>query len=324
MRATFSVPTATPRWKSSGLMETSRASTPRRSTSATAPRCWTRSRNLQPTRSCTAPRSRRHDLARRSRPFDDFDVNAVGTLNLLEAARRHCAETPFVLMSTNKVYGDRPNDIATGRAAKRAGITPIPPTTMASRDVAGSTGATHPLRRLQSRRRRDGAGIRALLRDEDLLLPRRLPDRADHSGVELHGFLSYLVKCASKAGRTRCSATRASRCATTSTSCDVARFFELSRAPRVGEVYNLGGGREAMLRSSKLRAHRRRRQTGKLKFIHYMVPNRQRRSHLLHFGHGEIPRPLSPLVADAAGDRHCGGDGPGRGGAGHVLTLADC
>src|SRR5919109_4170214 len=51
-----------------------------------------------------------HDLAA-SRPFDDFDVNAVGTLNLLEAARRHAPETPFVFMSTNKVYGDAPNEL---------------------------------------------------------------------------------------------------------------------------------------------------------------------------------------------------------------------
>src|SRR5262245_19196833 len=51
-----------------------------------------------------------HDLAA-SRPFDDFDVNAGGTLNLLEAARRHAPEAVFVHMSTNKVYGDRPNRI---------------------------------------------------------------------------------------------------------------------------------------------------------------------------------------------------------------------
>ena len=51
-----------------------------------------------------------HDLAA-SRPFDDFDVNAVGTLNLLEATRRHSPEAIFVHMSTNKVYGDRPNAI---------------------------------------------------------------------------------------------------------------------------------------------------------------------------------------------------------------------
>src|SRR3984957_267588 len=51
-----------------------------------------------------------HDLAA-SRPFDDFDVNAGGTLNLLEAARQACPEAPFIHMSTNKVYGDAPNRI---------------------------------------------------------------------------------------------------------------------------------------------------------------------------------------------------------------------
>src|SRR5881227_4115113 len=52
-----------------------------------------------------------HDLAAK-RPFDDFDVNAVGTLNLLEAARAHCPDSPFVFLSTNKVYGDAPNELA--------------------------------------------------------------------------------------------------------------------------------------------------------------------------------------------------------------------
>src|SRR5215472_7047143 len=51
-----------------------------------------------------------HDLAAK-RPFDDFDVNAVGTLNLLEATRRYAVESPFVFMSTNKVYGDAPNEL---------------------------------------------------------------------------------------------------------------------------------------------------------------------------------------------------------------------
>src|SRR6202030_1907409 len=52
-------------------------------------------------------------------PFDDFDTNAVGTLNLLEAARRHCPESPFIHMSTNKVYGDAPNRIPLRELDKR-------------------------------------------------------------------------------------------------------------------------------------------------------------------------------------------------------------
>src|SRR3984957_20593569 len=59
-----------------------------------------------------------HDLAA-TRPFDDFDVNAVGTLNLLEAARRACPEAPFVHMSTNKVYGDAPNRLPLVEKATR-------------------------------------------------------------------------------------------------------------------------------------------------------------------------------------------------------------
>src|SRR5207237_200437 len=59
-----------------------------------------------------------HDLAAK-RPFDDFDVNAVGTLNLLEATRRHCPEAVFIHMSTNKVYGDGPNRIALKESEKR-------------------------------------------------------------------------------------------------------------------------------------------------------------------------------------------------------------
>ena len=62
-----------------------------------------------------------HDLAA-SRPFDDFDVNAVGTLNLLEAARQFCRETPFVHMSTNKVYGDAPNEISARRVGNLLGL----------------------------------------------------------------------------------------------------------------------------------------------------------------------------------------------------------
>ena len=58
-------------------------------------------------------------------PFDDFDTNAVGTLNMLEAARRACPESPFIHMSTNKVYGDLPNTIRAERNLRRAGITTI-------------------------------------------------------------------------------------------------------------------------------------------------------------------------------------------------------
>ncbi len=118
-----------------------------------------------------------HDLAARM-PFEDFDTNAVGTLNLLEGLRRHRPKSVFVLMSTNKVYGDAPNELPLvehetrweyARAEDWHGIDesllsrPLPPLA---------------LRRLEASRRRDGAGVRPLLRSEGGSLPGRMPDRA--------------------------------------------------------------------------------------------------------------------------------------------------
>ncbi len=117
-----------------------------------------------------------HDLAAK-RPFDDFDVNAGGTLNLLEACRRHTPEAVFIFMSTNKVYGDAPNHVALRTNSRPAGTTPISPTSTASRDLHHRPVASLALRRHQGRGRRDHAGVRPLLRDEDRRLPRRLPHR---------------------------------------------------------------------------------------------------------------------------------------------------
>ena len=77
---------------------------------ATGEPSWKRSKALRPALVVHAAAQPSHDLAA-SRPFDDFDVNAVGTLNLLEATRQYAPDAVFVHMSTNKVYGDRPNTI---------------------------------------------------------------------------------------------------------------------------------------------------------------------------------------------------------------------
>ena len=118
-----------------------------------------------------------HDWAVRD-PFTDFDVNAGGTLNVLQNVREHCIEAPFIHCSTNKVYGDRPNCC---RWSSRR------PAGRSSRGTRTSSGITRGhvdrrlpalgLRRLQGRRGRDGAGVRPLLRHEDRLLPGRHADR---------------------------------------------------------------------------------------------------------------------------------------------------
>ena len=187
-----------------------------------------------------------HDWAARE-PFTDFDVNANGTLNLLEATRNHAPKAAFIFTSTNKVYGDTPNRLPLRGAGDALGDRRV-----ARRTGEGDRGghvdrpdAAQPLRRLQGRGGRDGAGVRALFRHADGLLSRRLPDRAASLGHEAARIsrLSHEVH-GDAARRTPCSATAASRCATTSTArISWTRSRHFFRAPRVGEVYNMGGGR---------------------------------------------------------------------------------
>ena len=132
-----------------------------------------------------------HDLAA-SRPFDDFDVNAVGTLNLLEAARRHTPAAVFVHMSTNKVYGDRPNTIPLQELPTRwdyddkshaNGIAEDFPIDQSKHSLFGASKLAGDVM-VQEYGRYFGMNT-CCLRGGCLTGPR-------HSGVEMHGFLSYL------------------------------------------------------------------------------------------------------------------------------------
>ena len=134
-----------------------------------------------------------HDLAAK-RPFDDFDVNAGGTLNLLEAMRRFCPESPLVHMSTNKVYGDAPNRIKLGELPTRwdyddpriaDGIAEDFPIDQSKHSLFGASKLAADVM-VQEYGRYFGMPT-CCLRGGCLTGPA-------HSGVELHGFLSYLVK----------------------------------------------------------------------------------------------------------------------------------
>ena len=178
-------------------------------------------------------------------PFDDFDTNAVGTLNLLEAVRRACPESPFAHMSTNKVYGDRPNTIRLKELETRWDYD----------DPAYADGIAEDFSIDQSKHSLFGASKAAA----DIMVQEygryfNIPSCClrggcltgpNHSGVELHGFLSYLVKCNLEGREYKVYGYKGKQVRDNIHSHDVARFIEeFLKAPRVAEVYNIGGGRD--------------------------------------------------------------------------------
>lgn len=185
-----------------------------------------------------------HDLAA-SRPFDDFDVNAGGTLNLLEATRRHIPEAVFVHMSTNKVYGDLPNTIPLKELPTRweyddprytNGIREDLPIDQSKHSLFGASKVASDVM-VQEYGRYFGMHT-CCLRGGCLTGP-------NHSGVELHGFLSYLIKCNVEGRLYKVYGYKGKQVRDNIHSYDVARFIHVfAENPRCGEVYNLGGGRE--------------------------------------------------------------------------------
>ena len=177
-------------------------------------------------------------------PFLDFEVNALGTLHMLEAVRRTCPESPFIHMSTNKVYGDRPNTLALTELDTRWDYA----------DAAFANGIAEDFSIDQSKHSIFGASKVAgdvmvqeygryfgiptcCLRGGCLTGP-------NHSGVELHGFLSYLIKCNVEGREYRVYGYKGKQVRDNIHSADVSSFmYEFWKAPRVAEVYNLGGGK---------------------------------------------------------------------------------
>jgi CDP-paratose 2-epimerase len=183
-----------------------------------------------------------HDLAA-SRPFDDFDVNAVGTLNLLEAARRNCPEAPFVHMSTNKVYGDAPNRLNLVEKETRwdyadpeyaSGINETFPIDNSMHSLFGASKLAADV--MVQEYGRYFQMPTCCLRGGCLTGP-------NHSGVELHGFLSYLIRCNLEGRTYKVLGYKGKQVRDNIHSVDVARFMnQFIEAPRAAEVYNLGGG----------------------------------------------------------------------------------
>jgi CDP-paratose 2-epimerase len=185
-----------------------------------------------------------HDLAAKI-PFDDFDTNAVGTLNLLEATRRFCAASPFVHMSTNKVYGDAPNELPLVEYetrwdyANEKDYNGIPETFRIDQCKHSLFGASKVAADVMVQEYGRYFGMATCcLRGGCLTGP-------NHSGVELHGFLSYLIRCNLEEKHYTVYGYKGKQVRDNIHSLDVARFIHaFVESPRQGEVYNLGGGRE--------------------------------------------------------------------------------
>ena len=178
-------------------------------------------------------------------PFDDFDTNAVGTLNLLEAVRQHCPESPFVHMSTNKVYGDAPNSIKMKELDTRWDYD----------DTTYTHGIAEDFTIDQSKHSLFGASkVAADVMVQEYGRYFNIPTAClrggcltgpNHTGVELHGFLSYLVKCNLEGKTYNIYGYKGKQVRDNIHSYDVARFIDFFiQTPRIAQVYNLGGGKD--------------------------------------------------------------------------------
>jgi CDP-paratose 2-epimerase len=187
-----------------------------------------------------------HDWAARD-PVTDFTVNANGTLSLLEATRRHAPEAVFIFCSTNKVYGDMPNRLPLVEQTKRWEIEVFHPYFSGIREDLSVDQNLHSL-----------FGVSKLAADtlvqeygryfgmHTVCFRGGCLTGPNHSGAQLHGFLAYLMKCAVTGTPYTVFGYKGKQVRDNIHSADLIRaFHEFCRSPRVGEVYNIGGGRSS-------------------------------------------------------------------------------
>jgi CDP-paratose 2-epimerase len=185
-----------------------------------------------------------HDWAA-GNPFMDFSVNANGTHVMLEATRRFCPEAVFVFTSTNKVYGDRPNCLPLIELERRWEIEPthsyvsgIPEELPIDQSLHSLFGASKVAADILVQEYGRYFGMRTVcFRGGCLTGP-------NHSGAQLHGFLAYLMRCASTGAPYKVFGYKAKQVRDNIHSADLVQSFDhFFRKPRSGEVYNMGGSR---------------------------------------------------------------------------------
>ena len=185
-----------------------------------------------------------HDWAK-DKPFIDFEINAKGTLNLLELTKLYCPDAPFIFMSTNKVYGDNPNFLPIYEKKTRWEIKKnhrfkngIDETMSVDNCTHSFFGASKTYADLIVQEYGKNTGLKtACFRAGCITGPK-------HSGAKLHGFLSYLVKTSIKKREYSIIGYKGKQVRDNIHSYDlVSSFWEFFKNPTKGEVYNTGGGR---------------------------------------------------------------------------------
>jgi CDP-paratose 2-epimerase len=185
-----------------------------------------------------------HDKAREI-PLIDFEVNALGTVYLLEATRQHAPDAVFIHMSTNKVYGDSPNELPLKELETRYDYADpkdyngISDTQRIDRCLHSLFGASKASSDIVAQEYGRYFGLKVgIFRGGCITGP-------SHSAVELHGFLSYLVKVALSGEYYTVYGYKGKQVRDNIHSCDMIQAFEAFRSdPKSGEVYNIGGGRQ--------------------------------------------------------------------------------
>lgn len=188
-----------------------------------------------------------HDWAAND-PRMDFGINAVGTLNLLELTKKYCPESVFIFTSTNKVYGDRPNSLPLVELSKRWEVDSnhkyydkgIDESMTIDQSKHSVFGASKVAADVLTQEYGKYFGLKTgIFRGGCLTGP-------NHSGAQLHGFLSYLMKCAVDKKPYTIFGYKGKQVRDNIHSLDLVRmFWEFYQKPKPGEVYNAGGGRSS-------------------------------------------------------------------------------
>jgi CDP-paratose 2-epimerase len=247
-----------------------------------------------------------HELAA-SIPFDDFDTNASGTLNLLEASRRYCPESPFVYFSTNKVYGDSPNAIALKELPTRWDYDDplysegIPETFPVDRSMHSLFGASKLAGDVMVQE------YGRYFNMPTCCLRAGCVAGAAQAGVELHGFLGYLVECNLAGREYKIFGYKGKQVRDNLHARDAAAFiYAFYLNPRQGEVYNLGGGRENSC--SILEAFKLCEEAGGKKQVYTYLKKNRKGDHICyysdlrkiksHFPGWKVETPLKTIIRE--------------------------